>query len=255
MVERQIDQFSILTGNWPLIDDRETLIFIHGAGQCKEFWKFQIEGLTENFNTIAIDLPGHGKSSTQAFDTVKQYAEAIRHFMDIIKIKKPVLCGLSMGGAVVQQILIDYPGSVHAGIVINSGARLKVLPVIVETVQKDYKAYTEMVKGFALSSANRSEDIIGLIDAASDCTAESALNDFAACNGFDVMSQLYEIIDPVLVLTASDDLSTPPKYGNFLFNELQNAKLVNIEGAGHFSPIEKPDQINSVISDFLRAIT
>ena len=56
---------------------------------------------------------------------------------------------------------------------------------------------------------------------------------------------------PVLVLTATDDNLTPLKYGTFLANSIKNAELVTIQDAGHFSPIEKPLEVNRAINDFL----
>jgi pimeloyl-ACP methyl ester carboxylesterase len=56
---------------------------------------------------------------------------------------------------------------------------------------------------------------------------------------------------PVLVLTGRDDNITPVKYGIFLEKNIKNAKLVNIEDAGHLSPIEKPHEVNRSIHNFL----
>jgi pimeloyl-ACP methyl ester carboxylesterase len=54
------------------------------------------------------------------------------------------------------------------------------------------------------------------------------------------------------VLTASDDNLTPVKYGNYLGENIRNAQMANIEDAGHMSPLEKPDEVNKVISEFLQ---
>jgi pimeloyl-ACP methyl ester carboxylesterase len=77
------------------------------------------------------------------------------------------------------------------------------------------------------------------------------LGDFQACDAFDVMGQLDLINVPVLVLTASDDILTPPKYGSYLAGNVKDAYSVNIDDAGHFSPIEKPIEVNNAIHGFL----
>ncbi|MBW1754045.1 MAG: alpha/beta hydrolase, partial [Deltaproteobacteria bacterium] len=71
---------------------------------------------------------------------------------------------------------------------------------------------------------------------------------------FDVTEKLSLIEVPVLVLTGNDDNVTPLKYGTFLEKNITNAKLVNIEDAGHLSPIEKPHEVNRSIHDFLSQI-
>jgi pimeloyl-ACP methyl ester carboxylesterase len=66
------------------------------------------------------------------------------------------------------------------------------------------------------------------------------------------VTEKLSLIDvPVLVLTANDDIITPFKYATFLEKNIKNAELVNIEDAGHLSPIEKPHQVNKAIRDFL----
>jgi pimeloyl-ACP methyl ester carboxylesterase len=80
------------------------------------------------------------------------------------------------------------------------------------------------------------------------------LGNFKACDSFDVTEKLSLIEVPVLVLTGNDDNVTPLKYGTFLEKNIKNAKLVNIEDAGHLSPIEKPNEVNRSIHDFLSQI-
>ena len=68
------------------------------------------------------------------------------------------------------------------------------------------------------------------------------------------MGQLNMITVPVLVLTANDDRITPLKYGSYITENINNSQLVSIKDAGHLSPLEKPGEINRVISEFLDGI-
>jgi pimeloyl-ACP methyl ester carboxylesterase len=82
-------------------------------------------------------------------------------------------------------------------------------------------------------------------------TPEVVLGDFRACDVFDIMGQLSLIDVPVLVITASDDILTPPKYGTYLAEHIKGALRVNIEDAGHLSPMTKPIEVNNAIQSFL----
>jgi pimeloyl-ACP methyl ester carboxylesterase len=84
------------------------------------------------------------------------------------------------------------------------------------------------------------------------CPPGVVKGDFTACNGFDVMQRLHEIKIPVLVLTASEDQLTPMKFGNYLAQQINGAKSVNIEDAGHLSPMEKPEEVTRAIREFLK---
>jgi pimeloyl-ACP methyl ester carboxylesterase len=56
----------------------------------------------------------------------------------------------------------------------------------------------------------------------------------------------------VLVITVSEALLTPIKYGRFLTDQIANAAIVNIEDSGHLSPVEKPDDVVQAIRAFIR---
>jgi pimeloyl-ACP methyl ester carboxylesterase len=246
---------SFITGDWPLDSGKPVLIFIHGAGTSRLIWESQVEILSPCANTIAIDLPGHGASRGKGSDTIADYAKAVMDFAHQARITCPVLCGLSMGGAIVQHLLIHYAGRFPAGVLINTGARLKVLPMIFETIQKSYHDYVELTSTFAISKKNDSETLRKNVRACLQSTPEVVLGDFRACDAFDVMGQLGSIELPILVLTASDDMLTPQKYGTYLAENIKGAKRVNIEDAGHLSPIEKPREVNQAIRDFLESLT
>ncbi len=240
-----------IAGKWPLDSHKPTLVFIHGAGASRLLWESQVEDLSSYINTVAIDLPGHGTSHGKGRDSISDYAQAVNDFLDLVQIPGPIPCGLSMGGAIAQNLLINTPGRFPAGILINTGARLKVLPMIFETIGKSYDEYVKLSAAFAISPKNSTDELIRRVSVCLQSTAEVVLGDFRACDAFDVMGQLDIITVPVLVLTASDDILTPPKYGSYLAGNLNDAHAVNIEEAGHFSPIERPTEINNAIHGFL----
>ena len=86
------------------------------------------------------------------------------------------------------------------------------------------------------------------------CKSEITYGDFQACNRFDVTQRIGSIKMPTLVITAEDDQLTPPKYGVFLEQNIQQAVREHILDAGHVVPIEKPAEVNKVITDFLDKI-
>jgi pimeloyl-ACP methyl ester carboxylesterase len=251
MEHRVAGEIGFITGKWPLDSHRPTLVFIHGAGASLRLWESQVEALSPYANTMAIDLPGHGTSHGKGRDSISDYARVVNTFLDLAQVTKPIPCGLSMGGAITQNLLINTPGRFPAGILINTGARLKVLPMIFETIGKSYDEYVELSGAFAVSPKNITEELTRRVVSCLRSTSEVVLGDFQACDAFDVMGQLGLINVPVLVLTASDDILTPPKYGSYLAGNLKDAHSVNIENAGHFSPIEKPIELNNAIHDFL----
>jgi pimeloyl-ACP methyl ester carboxylesterase len=252
---RQHEEFGFTVGHWPLDPLKPTVIFIHGAASGKSFWNHQVDYFSPYLNSIAIDLPGHGDSHGSGKNTISEYAEVVLQFINNVPVPGPIPCGLSMGGAITQHLLVNHSNRFTAGILINTGAKLKVLPVIFETIERNYNEFLKMIFEFVISEKNDTEALRAEIEAGSKCRPETAYGDFWACNHFNVMDELKQIDIPVLVLTASDDKLTPFKYGRFIADNIKASELALIKNAGHFSPIEKPDEVNKAIHKFLLQFT
>jgi pimeloyl-ACP methyl ester carboxylesterase len=61
-----------------------------------------------------------------------------------------------------------------------------------------------------------------------------------------------EIRVPTLVLVGDHDLVTPPELSDELVALIPNARMQVIEGAGHIGNLEKADEFNRTIDEFLR---
>jgi pimeloyl-ACP methyl ester carboxylesterase len=251
MVEKEIGGFGFIAGRWPLAEEKSTIVFIHESGGTGNFWKAQVEGLAERINTVALDLPGHGRSGKDGKNTVADYTRAVVQFVDAVGLSKAIPCGLSLGGAIAQQLLLDYPGRFCAGILAGTGARLKVLPAIFEAIEKDYAGFVDMLVKFAASQRTDPAVLQPFRDELGSCAPGVIYGDFQACNRFNIMQRMAEISVPVLVISAEDDKLTPPKYGEFLASAILNATRAHIMDAGHVAPLEKPLEVNRAIVEFL----
>jgi pimeloyl-ACP methyl ester carboxylesterase len=251
MLEREKNGIGYLAGDWPLDPEKSTLVFIHGAGGSSVFWQAQIKGLSSRVNTLAIDLPGRGRSIGDGRQTIAGYAEDVDGFLNKIDIQTPIICGLSMGGAIAQQMLIAYPKRLKAGILIATGARMEVAPAFFETIKKDYEGFTRWMSKICVSKKTDPHKADPFREDLLRCRPEVTINDFGACDRFNVIDHISAINSPVLVVTAEDDKLTPPKYGAELAKGIKNAVRSHIVDAGHIVPVEKPDAVNKEIIQFL----
>ncbi|MBU1171654.1 MAG: alpha/beta hydrolase [Proteobacteria bacterium] len=257
MKTMKIGPIEFNTHSWPLTPKKTTLLFIHGATLSKGFWQAQMDGLQHETNPVSIDLPGHGGSDGPGKSSIHDYAEAICDFIKMAGMNQQdvILCGMSMGGGIVLDLIIDHPHRFKAGILINTGARLKVHPMILESVKTDFTSFIRTMPTYSLSPDTAMDPFEKKIhDVASTSDKQTALMDFTACNTFDVMEKIGDITCPVLVCSAEHDLSTPPKYGFWLAQNIKQATHVHIPNAGHFSPMEKSDEINGAIKHFISKI-
>ena len=251
MEKRIASAIGYLAGRWPLDPAKSTIVFIHGAGGSGDFWSAQVQGLAARVNTVAVDLPGHGSSGGVGRTGIEAYAQAVVDFINRVAIPNPIPCGLSMGGAIAQQLLLDYRDQVKAGILISTGARLKVAAAIFETIDRDYDAFVDMVGKLAASEKTDPAVVQGFKNETARCRPEITHGDFQACNRFDVGERLAALDAPVLVVSGQDDKLTPPKYADMLEKNIRNATRAHIMDAGHVVPLEKPAEVNRAILGFL----
>ncbi len=251
MLERKTGGTGYVTGDWPPDPEKSTLVFIHGAGGHGYFWQAQIEALMDRVNIVALDLPGHGRSDGSGKDTITEYAQAVNGFLNDIEAPKPVPCGFSLGGAIAQQLLMDFPKRYSAGILIGTGVRMKVGPVIFETIEKDFDAFVNMLCKLGASKKTDPEKILFFRQALSKSNPRVVSGDFRACDRFDAGTGLISVEVPVLIITAEDDILTPAKYGDVLEEKIQNTQRIHIMDAGHLVVLEKPEAINQAIFEFM----
>jgi pimeloyl-ACP methyl ester carboxylesterase len=245
---------SFLSSKWPFDKGKPNLLFIHGAGVTALSWILQFKGLANKANVIALDLPGHGQSKGPGMNTVPDYAKTVADLINALKIHKCTAIGISMGGAIVQQLLIDYASLLCAGILINTGAKLKVLPAIFEAVKTDFKAFITGMSNILLPADTDAKKHDASLKDTLAIDQEVIIGDFIACDNFDIRERLHEISSPVLVISSKNDIITPVWYGEYLVKMINNAKFTIIKGAGHLAPLEKPKAVNAAIYKYIKSI-
>jgi 3-oxoadipate enol-lactonase len=75
-----------------------------------------------------------------------------------------------------------------------------------------------------------------------------------ACIGFDNKPHISGISVPTLILVGANDVVTPPSCSDELARQLPTAIKKEIEGAGHFVHVEKPDFISRELLEFWRMV-
>jgi pimeloyl-ACP methyl ester carboxylesterase len=222
------------------------IVFIHGAGGNHKVWAYQVKYFK---NSIAINLPGHdGGEGRRSID---EYVEYVRDFLDRNSLRNVVLVGHSMGGAIAQKFALKYSEYLRAIVLVCTGARLRVLPKIFELIRDNYPKAVELIASMAVSR-NASQAIKSqVVEELLKANPKVVYGDFEACDKFDVMDQVSNIRVKTLIICGSDDLLTPVKYSKYLNDKIPGSILKIIEGSGHMVMIEKPEEFNSILNDFI----
>jgi pimeloyl-ACP methyl ester carboxylesterase len=171
--------------------------------------------------------------------------------MDAVGVDPAAVVGHSMGGAVAQQLALGRVGRVSSLVLVGTGARLRVAPAILNGIREDFDGAVDLITRYAWSSSADAALIeLGRRDLR-DTGPDVLLDDFRACDRFDVMERLGEIDCPTLVIGGSADRLTPLKYSRYLSERIAGARLVTVPGAGHMVMLERSDEVVAAISDFL----
>lgn len=244
-------QISYWIGREGLLGGRDTVLFIHGAGGGQYTWSYQKSFFEKQFNPIIIELPGHGKSGGEGEEEIERYAEHLHSFLKAMNIQEVYLVGHSMGGAITQKTALSHPEVIKGIVLVGTGAKLKVFPMILEGIKKNFEETVQKITQFAYSR-KAPEDLIrrGISDLM-QCRPNVLYGDFLACDRFDVMNEVEKISLPTLILCGNEDELTPGKFSQFLHNRIKGSKLEILSGAGHMVMMESPEVFNEKIREFI----
>jgi pimeloyl-ACP methyl ester carboxylesterase len=227
------------------------LVFLHGSGACGDNWYYQKQQFKD---ADAPDLPGH--PSGPICTSIEEYSDWLHGYIVQKGYKDVVLAGHSLGGGIVLAHAVKYPGDLKGLILIGSGARLRVLPLIVEAIRKkldDPQGWVkELVEPLYATVDEKVRRI--LIPKLANVGPAAQLNDFLCCDKFDIMEKVSGISLPAIAIVGDQDNMTPPKYSQYLVKNMQNCKMTVIEGATHLSFLEKPEQVNQAIAGFIKTL-
>ncbi len=232
------------------------LVFIHGSGDSARSWDAVVAPLgVPPIRAIALDLPGHGARAAllPPTPTVDAYASAVRDDLASRGLDRVILVGHSLGGAIALRLALDAPALVVGLALVGTGARLRVLPSLLQMAHDDPSAAARTLASMGIAPDH--EALVEPYLATPTPLAPLALyHDLSACDVFDVRDQLARIAQPALVVVGDSDRLTPPKYSQYLVERLPHATLVTVPGAGHYLMHEAPDALARTLREWLAAL-
>lgn len=230
--------------------DHPPLVLVHGAAGSRLDWAPEMRRLPGE-RVLALDLPGHGKSTAPGRDTIDAYAQDVVKLLDALAIDRAIIVGHSMGGAVAQQIALDWPERAAGLVLLGTGSKLPVDPTLPERVVAEPDAALDWLVEWAWHPSAAPEMKTQGRQMFAAAPRAVVRDDYRACQAFDARDRLAEIAAPTLVIGAEDDCMVPLKFSRTLAERIPGARLVTIAGAGHMFPLEQPKQVAAAITSWL----
>jgi len=236
----------------PVAPSQRTLVFLHGSGDSARTWDAVIQRLP-GYDCLALNLPGHGDRRDRpgpAAMSVADYADTVHATLARHALSGVTLVGHSLGSAIALWMALEYPSQVGRVVLVGAGARLRVLPSLLEGARADQAATQQQIA--QLGHAPGHEAAAAAYYAAMAPAAAGVLaRDLAACDAFDLMADLGRVDQPTLIIAGEQDRLTPFKYAVFLRDHLAHATLVGVPNAGHYVQSEAPDALAAAIRSWL----
>jgi pimeloyl-ACP methyl ester carboxylesterase len=234
---------------------RFRILLIHGSGGNAGCWKKVMDGL-DGFHTLALDLPGHGESKGEGKRSIQEYTEFVRDFCDVLGLEEIVLGGHSLGGGIVLEFAVHFPSRMKAGLLIGTGARLRVLPAALDLLKKMAEGeISPKFEPWAFSEKAAPEVLAEGEKEWAKTSPKVRYYDMLAGDQFDIMQELGKIKCPSLIVCGREDRLTPIKYSEFLKSKIAQSEMEIVEGAAHMPMLENPKALTSILSEFLKTLS
>jgi pimeloyl-ACP methyl ester carboxylesterase len=236
------------------------LVLVHGFLGSSDMWNPQIKFFKDDFRVIVPALPGFGKSSTiSSCDSIQCMAEILLDSLEKKKIKSFNLLGHSMGGMIVQEIaklagekiskLICYGTGPRGNIpgrfetIDQSRKKLKIngLENTAHRIAKTWFIEEDKAKYFYLCN-----------EAAKKTSIEAADNGLVAMKNWNGVTNLKNIKIKTLIVWGDQDKAYNFNQVETLNDNILNSDLKVMKGCSHNAHLEKPDEFNTIVEEFLK---
>lgn len=238
----------------------DSALLVHGFGGNLGSWDRNLPALADDGWTVAaLDLPGHGESSTEVGGgTLDELAATVQDYMDAVGIGRAHLAGHSMGAAVCLALLDRAPERVRSLALIGPAG-------IGQKINADY------IRGFIGADTREAlEPLMRLLfadpvfpvaelvdealgfkrrEGATAALARIAGSRYAGTRAGGTLRELAGNVPTLVIWGAADAVIPPPAPGEF---EAPGVELHLLPGRGHMVHVEAADEVNRLLAGFLR---
>jgi pimeloyl-ACP methyl ester carboxylesterase len=243
------------------IGEGEPLLLIMGLGADRSAWDQHVAAFAGEYRCIAVDNRGAGLSDAPAGPyTTAQMADDYAGLLVGLGLQHARVVGISMGGAIAQQLAIRHPELVSKLVIVSSWARpdaytREVFAQLRNARQvmaaPDFARLLQLLIWAPSSFDGRVADLLAERDAEPGMSTEAFLAQCDACASHDVIDRLGAIPVPTLVTVGSRDIFTPIELSEELVDLIPGAQLAVYQGAGHAHHWERLEEFNADVLRWL----
>jgi pimeloyl-ACP methyl ester carboxylesterase len=231
-------------------DGPTALVFVHCWSCNASYWKAQMSAFASRYRVVAVDLAGHGTSGRERKAwTIPAFGADVAAVADALNLKRIVIVGHSMGGAVMLEaarllgdrvVLLVGADTLHD---IGEQVSPEQLAGLVGGMEKDFKGFTAgFVRSMFPPGVDR-ELVERVANGMASAPPEIAIAAFRALWSYDARPVCRGLAVPIVCINAD-------KYPTKVEENRAYAKdfsLLLMKGAGHFVQLERPAEFNILL--------
>lgn len=242
------------------------LMLVHGFPERGHIFQRQIAALADHFTLLIPDLPGSGNSPYNALlSTTSDFADGLLAALDAEQIDKIVLIGHSMGGYIALAFAQKYPerlsglGLLHSTAYSDSDEKKANRLKAIQTMEKYggpafLKPMIPTLFGQAFK-AKHPEFIRDMIESGNNFETRALQQYYQMMHDRkDKTAVIAQLRKPILFISGTEDKAAPAADLMTQASLVDKAMIEILDGAGHMGFIEKSDQVNAIIKDFLAMV-
>lgn len=249
------------------------LILVHGLGGDCRNWEFQVDEFAKRYRVFIPDLRGHGRSEApKSGYSLNSFMEDIVQLLKEHSITKCHYVGLSMGGMIGQLLAIKHGELLESltlvdtsptpGLLNRSGYEdaLKMFEQSAKIAEKQGRKPLADVTIKMMFSADFIESKPEIVEKVKKLIIEGPTAGYVNAirniilTDLDLYPHLYKIEAPTLIIVGSKDVLTPVEMSKRIHEAIKGSEMVVIENSGHVSNIEKYEEFNKILKNFLKKI-
>ena len=241
------------------------LVLLHGGWSDGRAWAPQLHDLTDEFDVIAWDAPGCGRSDDPPDGVhLSWYADAVAGLLDGLGLASVHLCGLSFGGGLALAVYERHPQRVRSLLLAGAYAgwkgslapeevRARITKVRAELDRPPDEWIDDYLPGFF---AGRVPDAtLDLVRAMMrDVRPTGTRRMLEAFADADLRNVLPSVAVPTLLLNGAEDVRAPRPVAGALHAAIPGSRLVLLPGVGHDVALEAPDAFDDEVRRFVRSV-
>jgi pimeloyl-ACP methyl ester carboxylesterase len=230
------------------------VLFVHGNGANHKQWRHQLEHLRKTRRAVAFDLRGMGESEVPRDGdySVDAMADDVHAVADALHLRRFVIVGHSYGGPVVAAYAGKHPERVAGVVYADSGGNVKVAPDAAAKFKAALLADKDKVarQWFAPILANASDAVKEEVFASVAKTpADAFVSALSGLLSFDTVSAVEAYHGPRLAIVAAP-IESPAS----LHKQVATLTVVKMDGVSHWLMLDKPEEFNKILDQFLATI-